>query len=83
MIIGLERLLGWERLPLFGCFGYVEIIKCLMVKKISLACYLPVYRYASLMITSSAGGEPRHVYGCLYTIEDNEERYFFPIWVAA
>jgi hypothetical protein len=25
--IGLKSILGWERLPLFGCYGYVEMIK--------------------------------------------------------
>jgi hypothetical protein len=27
LIIGFERLLGWERLPLSGRYGYVEMIK--------------------------------------------------------
>jgi hypothetical protein len=35
-----------------------------------------IYRYVSLMVTSSAGGEPRYIYG-LYTIERNEEGFFF------
>jgi hypothetical protein len=26
--VGLKSILGWERLPLFGLYGYVEIIKC-------------------------------------------------------
>jgi hypothetical protein len=30
--IGLKSILGWERLPLFGRYGYVEIIKCLMIR---------------------------------------------------
>ena len=29
--IGLKYLLGWERLPLFGRFGYVEMTKFLMI----------------------------------------------------
>jgi hypothetical protein len=34
---GLERLLGWEYLPLYGRYGYVEMIKFLMIK-IVLSC---------------------------------------------
>jgi hypothetical protein len=30
--IGLKSILGWERLPLFGCYGYVEMTKCLTIK---------------------------------------------------
>jgi hypothetical protein len=30
--IDLKSILGWERLPLFGRFGYVEMIKCLIIK---------------------------------------------------
>jgi hypothetical protein len=35
----LEDLLGWERLLLSGRYGYVEMIKCLMIK-ILLPCRL-------------------------------------------
>jgi hypothetical protein len=31
LIIGFERLLGWERLPSFGRFGYVKMMKFLMI----------------------------------------------------
>jgi hypothetical protein len=31
-IVGLERLLGCERLPLFDRLGYVEMVKCLTIK---------------------------------------------------
>jgi hypothetical protein len=37
LIIGLERLLGWESLLLFGRYDYVEMTKCLMVKTL-LSC---------------------------------------------
>jgi hypothetical protein len=32
LTIGLKSILGWERLPLFGRYGYVEMIKCLTIK---------------------------------------------------
>jgi hypothetical protein len=35
--ICLEHLVGWERLLLFGLYGYVEMIKCLIIKTI-LSC---------------------------------------------
>jgi hypothetical protein len=37
LISGLERLLGWERLPLYGRFGYIEMTKFLIIK-IALSC---------------------------------------------
>jgi hypothetical protein len=30
--IGLKSILGWERLSLFDRYGYIEMIKCLMIK---------------------------------------------------
>jgi hypothetical protein len=36
LTIGLKSILGWERLPLFGRYGYVEMIKCLTIKKSSI-----------------------------------------------
>jgi hypothetical protein len=50
---------------------------------VTLAGYLQMYRYFSFVVTSSADGESRHVYGDLYTIGGYSERYFFPIWVVA
>jgi hypothetical protein len=32
LTIGLKSILGWERLSLFGRYGYVEMIKCLTIK---------------------------------------------------
>jgi hypothetical protein len=32
LIIGLKSILGWERLPLFSRYGYVEMILCLTIK---------------------------------------------------
>jgi hypothetical protein len=32
LIIGLEFLLGWKRVPLYGRFGYVEMTGFLMIK---------------------------------------------------
>jgi hypothetical protein len=37
LILDLELLLGWDRLPLYGCFGYVEMTKFLSLK-IILSC---------------------------------------------
>jgi hypothetical protein len=39
LISGLERLLGWERLPLYGHFGYAEMTKFLIII-IALSCRL-------------------------------------------
>ena len=39
LITGLELFLGWERLPLFGRFGYVEMIRFLTIK-VLLLCRL-------------------------------------------
>jgi hypothetical protein len=50
LIPGLEGLLGWERLPLSGQCDYVEMIKCLMIKKFSFAGHLPVHLYSQFMI---------------------------------
>jgi hypothetical protein len=41
------------------------------------------YRYALFVVTSSAVGEQRPVYGGLYTTGGYDEGYFFPTWVAA
>ena len=53
LITGFEHFSGWERLPLFGRFGYVEMIRFLMIK-VLLLCRLS---------TDVAG---RFVYGPLY-----------------
>jgi hypothetical protein len=39
LIIGLKSILGCERLPLFGRYDYVEIIKCIRIKTL-LSCRL-------------------------------------------
>jgi hypothetical protein len=36
LTIGLKSILGWKRLPLFGRYGYVEMIKYLMIKNSSI-----------------------------------------------
>jgi hypothetical protein len=44
--IGLKSILGWELLPLFGRYGYVEMIKCLTTKTFPfcrLSTELPVH----------------------------------------
>jgi hypothetical protein len=53
LIIDLECILGSERLPQFGCYGYIEMIKFSLIKTI-LGCML----FTSLPILS--------VYGRLY-----------------
>jgi hypothetical protein len=40
LISGLERLLGFEHLPLYGRYGYVGMTKFLTIKLLSLAGYL-------------------------------------------
>lgn len=49
-IIGLTNLLGWQRLPLYGRFGYEEMTRFLMVK-IALLCRLSI----GLMLLSVRG----------------------------
>ena len=41
LITSLELFSGWERLPLFGRFGYVEMIRFLMIK-VLLCCRLSI-----------------------------------------
>jgi hypothetical protein len=76
LISGLENLLEWECLSLFGRCGYIKIIKYLIIKKISLAGYLPVHWYSSFMVYSSASGASQLVYRGLYMVEGHDERYF-------
>jgi hypothetical protein len=53
-IIGLERLLGWERLQSSGRYGYVEMIECLIINR--------------LLLCRSSTGVPVHsVYGRLFS----------------
>jgi hypothetical protein len=70
LITGLERLLGWEHLPLFNRFGYVEMIKVFNGIFSLLQSHLPVYSYASFMVTS---GEPRSIYEGMYMIGGHRE----------
>jgi hypothetical protein len=57
---------------------YVEL-----TGQIAYADYLQMYRYAPFVVTSSAAGEQRPVYGGLYTTGGYGEGYFFPTWVTA
>nr|XP_051222973.1 allergen Asp f 7 homolog [Lolium perenne] len=52
-------------------------------KNLDTAGHLQMYRYSPFVVTSSASGEPRPVYGGLYTVGGYGEGYFFPTWVAA
>ena len=83
LITGLELFSGWERLPLFGRFGYVEMIRFLTIK-VLLLCRLStdvpgLFVYGPLY----NAGESRPVYGGVYTIGGYGEGYFYPTWVAA
>jgi hypothetical protein len=49
-IIGLKSILGWEQLPLFGRYGYVEMIKCLTIKT------LPFCRLSTELLVLSVCG---------------------------
>jgi hypothetical protein len=42
-----------------------------------------MYQYSLFMVTSSADGESRPIYGGLYTIGGYGEEYFFSTWVTA
>jgi hypothetical protein len=54
---GLNYLLGWKSLPLFGRFGYVEMIRCLTIKKcFSYAGHISVQFFAPFMVTSAPYG---------------------------
>jgi hypothetical protein len=46
------------------------------------AGYLPVYGYAPFLVSSTACGVSRPLYGGLYTVGGHSEGYFFPTWVA-
>jgi hypothetical protein len=70
------------RLSLSGRYGYVEMMKCLMINLFSFAGYLPVCQYSPFMVVSIEGGESRPVYGGLFTVGGYGEVCFFPAWVA-
>jgi hypothetical protein len=78
LIIGLERLLGWERLPLFGRYEDVEMINCFVLKFLLLCRSSTDVRIHSIMVVFLADGTPLPVNGGLCTAEDYDERYFFP-----
>jgi hypothetical protein len=69
-------------LAIIGQFGYVEMTKFLMIKLFSLPGYLQMYMYSLFMITSSADGASRPIYGGLYTVGGYGEEYFFSTWMA-
>jgi hypothetical protein len=66
VISGLGGLLGWEQCPLFGRFGCVEMI----VFTDKNCAFLQV-------ITFSADGASRLIYGGLYTVGGYGDGYFF------
>jgi hypothetical protein len=52
-------------------------------KNLDAAGYLQMHSYSLFMVCSTEGGEPRPVYGGLYTVGGYGEGYFYPTWVAA
>jgi hypothetical protein len=49
-------ILGWERLPLFGRYDYVEMIKCSTTKTLSICRLCTGYQYSPFMVISKEGG---------------------------
>jgi hypothetical protein len=80
-IIRLEYLLGWQRLPLFGRYWYVEMTRFQRLKFFSYAGYVPVHNFAPFMVVSSTCEEPQPVYEGVYTVEGHGEGYFYPTWM--
>ncbi|XP_051208138.1 uncharacterized protein [Lolium perenne] len=64
-----------------GCTRAVKLEQS--VEAIQVTGHLQMYMYSPFVVTSSASGEPRPVYGGLYTVGGYGEGYFFPTWVAA
>jgi hypothetical protein len=54
--IGLKSILGWERLPLFDRYGYVEMIECLTTKT------LPFCRLSTELLVHSVCGRLCGIY---------------------
>jgi hypothetical protein len=75
LTIGLKSILGWERLPLFGRYGYVEMIKCLMIKTL-LFCRLSTELLVHSVCAHLTRSRP--LYGGLCTTGSYGEGYFFP-----
>jgi hypothetical protein len=57
----------WKRLSLFGHFGYIEIIRFLMVI-FSRACYTPVHNFDLFMVVFTTCEESRPIYGGVYPV---------------
>jgi hypothetical protein len=81
-ILRFISILEWERLPSFARYGYVEIIKCLMIKTL-LWCKLftdvvVYFVYSRLYIC----GKLRSVHEGLCTVKGYDEEYFFLTCVA-
>ena len=70
-------------MPLFGRFGYVEMIRFLTIKVFLLCRSSTDVTGLFVMILSTTRGESRPVYGGVYTIGGYGEGYFYPTWVAA
>jgi hypothetical protein len=83
LTIGLKSILGWERLSLFGRYGYVEMIMCLTTKLFYFAGYLQSYWYTSFVVVSATFTGSRPLYEGLFTSGSYGEGYFFPTWMAA
>jgi hypothetical protein len=68
---------------LFGCFGYVEIIKCLMIYIVRLCRLSTDAVLCSFHGCRSAYAEPRHIHGGDYMVGEHCEGFCYPTWVAA
>jgi hypothetical protein len=72
-IPGLRYLLGWERLPLFGHYDYVEMTRFLTMYVLSYACHQPVHNYTPFVVASSVGETSK----VSTRLEDMESDIFF------
>jgi hypothetical protein len=48
----------------------------------SYAGHLPAYDFDPFMVTASAPGGPRPLYGGVYTIEGNGQEVYYSTWLA-
>jgi hypothetical protein len=81
--LGIKRLSWWEGLLWFGCFGYVEMTRFLMIKFFSFAGCVPYYGFPPFMVATQTFEELRPLYGGVYTVGEYGQGVYFPTWVAA
>jgi hypothetical protein len=81
MIIGLKNILGWELLPSFGRYGFVEMIKFLTTETLSFYRLYIGYQYSPFMVISIVSGGSRPIYSCARlkaTTSDTCSQYGWP-----